>query len=91
MPLLSRDIAPEQPILTVDIVNVAPETNLDEGVEANPSQNRNLKTNLSQKTHRRLHRRRRHRLRQRRNLNQHHLLPKRSQKPFLFQRLNPNL
>ena len=33
MPLLSRDIAPEQPILTVDIVNVAPETNLDEGVE----------------------------------------------------------
>ena len=33
MPLLSRDIAPEQPILTVEIVNTVPETNLDEGVE----------------------------------------------------------
>ena len=32
MPLLSRDIAPEQPILTVEIVNTTPETNLDEGV-----------------------------------------------------------
>ena len=34
MPFLSRDIAPEQPILTVDIINKLPETNLDEGVEA---------------------------------------------------------
>ena len=33
MPFLSRDIAPEQPILTVEIVNTVPETNLDEGVE----------------------------------------------------------
>ncbi len=33
MPFLSRDIAPEQPILTVEIVNTTPETNLDEGVE----------------------------------------------------------
>lgn len=34
MPFLSRDIAPEQPILTVDIVNTLPETSLDEGVKA---------------------------------------------------------
>ena len=34
MPFLSRDIAPEQPILTVEIVNTLPETNLDEGVKA---------------------------------------------------------
>ncbi|MGC6484475.1 MAG: hypothetical protein ACON4P_02295 [Candidatus Puniceispirillales bacterium] len=33
MPYFSRDIAPEQPILTVDIVNVVPETSLDEGAE----------------------------------------------------------
>ena len=33
MPFLSRDIAPEQPILTVEIVTTTPETNLDEGVE----------------------------------------------------------
>lgn len=33
MPYLSREIAPEQPILTVDIVNVVPETSLDEGAE----------------------------------------------------------
>ena len=32
-PFLSRDIAPEQPILTVDIVKTTPETNLDEGIE----------------------------------------------------------
>ena len=34
MPFLSRDIAPEQPTLTVDIVKTVPKTNLDEGVEA---------------------------------------------------------
>lgn len=33
MPYLSRDIAPEQPVLTVDIVNTLPETNLEEGAE----------------------------------------------------------
>jgi hypothetical protein len=33
-PFLSRDFSPEQPILTVEVVNRAPETNLDEGVEA---------------------------------------------------------
>jgi outer membrane biosynthesis protein TonB len=32
-PYLSRDIAPEQAILTVEIVNVVPETNLDEGAD----------------------------------------------------------
>ena len=41
MPFLSRDIAPEQPILTVDIVNKLPETNLDEGVEGKLSRNHN--------------------------------------------------
>ena len=34
MPFLSRDIAPEQPILTVEIVNTLPETSLNEGVKA---------------------------------------------------------
>jgi hypothetical protein len=33
MPLLSRDLAPEQPILTVDIVQTLDNTNLNEGVE----------------------------------------------------------
>jgi hypothetical protein len=33
IPYLSRDIAPEQPILTVEIVDIAPETNLDEGTD----------------------------------------------------------
>lgn len=34
MPYLSRDIAPEQPVLTVDIVNTVDETNLNEGFKA---------------------------------------------------------
>ena len=37
IPFLSRDIAPEQPTLTVDIVNTVPQTNLDEGVKAKPT------------------------------------------------------
>ena len=34
LPQLSRDIAVDQPVLTVDIVETVPETNLDEGAEA---------------------------------------------------------
>ena len=39
VPHLGHDIAPEQPVLTVNFVDVAPETNLDEGIEqeAKPS------------------------------------------------------
>jgi hypothetical protein len=33
IPYLSQGIAPEQPILTVDIVNSTPETNLEEGIK----------------------------------------------------------
>jgi len=33
MPLLSRDIAPEQPILTVEIIQTLDDTNLNEGLE----------------------------------------------------------
>ena len=36
MPHLSRDISPQEPILTVEIVNTVPETNLDEGVDIKP-------------------------------------------------------
>ena len=36
MPHLSRDISPQEPILTVEIVNTVPETNLDEGVDVKP-------------------------------------------------------
>ena len=36
MPYLSRDIAPQEPILTVEIVNTVPETNLDEGIDVKP-------------------------------------------------------
>ena len=34
LPHLSRDLAIDQPVLTVDVVNTVPETNLDEGIEA---------------------------------------------------------
>ena len=36
MPYLSRDSVPPEPILTVEIVNTVPETNLDEGVDVKP-------------------------------------------------------
>ena len=36
LPHLSRDLVVDQPVLTVDIVNVTPETNLEEGIDANP-------------------------------------------------------
>ena len=34
LPHLSRDIAIDQPVLTVDVVDTVPETNLDEGIDA---------------------------------------------------------
>lgn len=43
-PFLSRDIAPEQPILTVDIVSDVPQTNLDEGAKAASKQDQAPKT-----------------------------------------------
>lgn len=36
VPFLSRDLASEQPILTVEIVTTVPETNLDEGSDVEP-------------------------------------------------------
>ena len=34
VPHLSRDLAVDQPVLTVDVVDIVPETNLDEGIDA---------------------------------------------------------
>ena len=36
LPHLTRDLSFDQPVLTVDIVEVTPETNLEEGIDANP-------------------------------------------------------